>query len=64
MKKTSIIYKGVCALLLGLSLIGQTSCSNTEATIPTNAESVSEVAQIYPDYRDIAISSSRLTLPR
>lgn len=55
MKKMSIIYKGVCALLLGLSLIGQMSCGNTEATIPTNAESVSEVAQIYPDYRDIVI---------
>ena len=51
----SIIYKGVCALLLSLSLIGQMSCGNTEATIPTNAESVSEVAQIYPDYRDIVI---------
>ena len=46
MKKMSIIYKGVCALLLSLSLIGQMSCGNTEATIPTNAESVSEVAQI------------------
>ena len=55
MKKMSIIYKGVCALLLSLSLIGQMSCGNTEATIPTNAESVSEVAQIYPDYRDIVI---------
>lgn len=51
----SYIIKGVCALLLGALVMGLPSCRNTEAVVPTDAQQVSEMARIYPDYRDVTI---------
>lgn len=51
----SYIIKGVCALLLGALVMGLPSCRNTEAVVPTDAQTVSETARIYPDYRDVTI---------
>lgn len=52
---SNIIYKGVCALLVGALVSSIMSCRNTEPVLPTDAQAINEAVSIYPDYRDVVI---------